>query len=131
MKWIHLVFVFLFGVFTIFFLYVGLPFDFSSDLVDHEKVFRGMSYGKLVSLTLNPLTPSWFFMNEIGYLRPIYYLIQKAFFDFFGPFLQPFHVAVALGHGAFLASLFFSYGKNQRAKIVRLVALSPLREFSH
>ncbi len=96
----------LLGSFTIVWFYCGLPYNFSADLPAHDAVLKSMSYADLIRYTLNPLTPAWFFMTEIGYLRPIYYLFVKFFFDHFGASLIPVHIAVAIGLG-FLSAFFF------------------------
>lgn len=95
------------GFFTITWFYLGLPYNFSADLPAHDTALKHFGYADLVRYTLNPLTPAWFFMTEIGYLRPIYYLIVKLFFDYFGANLVPVHVAVAVGL-ACLSMFFFT-----------------------
>ncbi len=107
MKKLDLILVFLLGAFSVLFLYLGLPFDFTQDLVTHDSVLANQSYKELLSFALSPFTPAWFYMTEIGYLRPIYYLIVKSFIDVFGLVLWPIHAAVALGAGV-LACLIFA-----------------------
>ena len=110
------------GFLVICWYYVGLPYDFSMDLVIHEGVLQGMSYTKLFQLALNPLTPAWFFMTEMGYLRPIYYLWVKGFFDLFGPNLVPVHLMVASGNAVLTAVFFIGGTLITKRKLVRLEA---------
>jgi hypothetical protein len=105
----HAITVFLLGVLLAFSLYVGLPYDFSDDLASYHEPITSMSYGDALGLTMNPLTPAWFYMTEIERLRPVYNLIYKLFFDLFGLSLIPFHVMVALGNGL-LCAFFFIIG---------------------
>lgn len=100
---------FLVGFLFIFFCFVGLPVDFNADHLEGIQSVNSLSYVDLVRLILNPLTPAWFFppdTNWMGYLRPLQYLIIKAYFDWFGYGLVPFHLTVAVGLGL-LNVLFF------------------------
>lgn len=99
-----LCFVVSFGI--VFVLYAGLPYDFTQDLVTHDAVLKRMSYVEIWGYAANPLTPAWFYMTEIGYLRPIYYLIVKIIFDIFGANFYPAHIIVAVGNGI-LNTIFF------------------------
>ena len=100
--------IFLFGFAVIYACYVGLPVDFNSDYIASN--IRGadsLSYLKLIRLTLNPLTPAWFYPSAglMEYLRPLQFLLMKLFFDWFHYSLIPFHVSTAVGHG-FLLTIF-------------------------
>lgn len=113
-----------FGAFVIVWFYLGLPYNFSADLPAHDTALKHFSYSDLLRYTINPLTPAWFFMTEIGYLRPIYYLIVKLFFDNFGANLVPVHTAVAIGLGCLSAFFFLAAAVITRRKwIAWLIAL--------
>lgn len=104
----HSALVFLFGTLFHLFNYAGLPYDFTYDMVIHTTAFQHMTYDVLWRYALNPLTPAWFFLTEMGYLRPIYYMIHRFFFDHFGAQFFPLMLAVALGLGA-LGATFFNF----------------------
>lgn len=98
----HASLVFLVGFIFVFSCYGGLPVDFNADHVNAN--IRGadeMSYSELIRLTLNPLTPAWFYPPNglMEYLRPLQFLGMKLFFEFFDYSLIPFHAAAAFGSG--------------------------------
>lgn len=101
--------VFFLGFLFTFSLYVGLPYDFSYDLITQYDPINTMSYREIISHIMNPLTPAWFYMPDIGRLRPVYNLIQKSFFDLWGVSLVPNHVAASIGNGI-LYMVFFLLG---------------------
>ena len=104
---IHLLLAFLFGFFIIYFLYVGLPYDFNADILRDEKITSATTYGQLFSYLAHPTTPAWFFYSRMEELRPIMYIIHKFFFETCPGSLFPVHLIVALAHGL-LAVAFFA-----------------------
>ncbi len=114
---LHLTCVFLFAFTFIVFCFVGLPCDFNADHVTiNVRGAQSLSYSDLIRLTLNPLTPAWFYPPSglMEYLRPLEFLWMKVYFDAFQSSLIPFHLTAAVGCGL-LAVIFFLmifYGTN-------------------
>lgn len=106
----HLLCVFVFGFAFIAICYLGLPIDFNRDyLVVCLGSLTRVDDAELIKLTLNPLTPGWFYPPErlMEYLRPITILLFQIGHRLMPYSLIPFHLAAAVGHG-FLAMFVFA-----------------------
>ncbi len=103
---LHYLLAFLLGFLFIYCSYVGLPFDFSSDYAECIHYAEQFSFKKLLSLTLNPFTPGWFFIDEIVFLRPLTILFFKFNEYAFGVGAKSFIITEAISCGL-LSSLFF------------------------
>ncbi|MDD5218854.1 MAG: hypothetical protein PHS88_12255, partial [Candidatus Omnitrophica bacterium] len=107
---IHLIAVFLFAALFIFCYWVGLPTDFNADhITTNLRGAEAASYKDLIKLTLDPLTPAWFYPAEglMEYLRPLQFLWMKVYFQFFQSSLIPFHVTAAIGLGLLSALMVY------------------------
>lgn len=98
---------FLAGLLFSVFFYVGLPFDFTTDYVTAIGYAHRFDFRELVTMTLNPFTPGWFFVEDMVYLRPLMFLYFKVNESIFGPGAISFEIIEALCCGLVSALLFY------------------------
>ncbi len=98
--------VFLTGFFFVIIFYLGLPIDFIRDYLDHLAMLNTFDYSDLVLLHFNPLSPGWFFIEDIYYLRPGTGLLTKPFHALFGALATPYFVWEAIACGVLCCLLY-------------------------
>ena len=99
---LNIIAVFFIGFLFIFSCYGGLPVDFNADHINiNIRGAEAMSYSDLISLTLNPFTPAWFYPPNglMEYLRPLEFLGMKLLFNSFHYSLTAFQVVASITNG--------------------------------
>src|SRR3989338_1491190 len=76
--------------------YVGFPFDFTTDYVTAIGYAHRFDFRELVTMTLNPFTPGWFFTSDMVNLRPLMFLYFKVNETIFGPGAVSFEIVEAV-----------------------------------
>jgi len=104
---LHYLAVFLAGFLFILVFYWRLPYDFTADYVNALKTLESYNFSQLVGMTLNPLTPAWFFTDNMIDLRPLTFLYLKFFETVFGIGTSPVGLFEAFNCG--LVSLLVFY----------------------
>lgn len=107
---VNLMLAFLLGFVFISASFVGLPADFNADHLEDIESIESLSYFDFLKLILNPLTPAWFYppdTPQMGYLRPLQFILLKAYYDWFGYGMASFHLTAAVGFGLLNAVFFF------------------------
>ncbi len=84
----------------------GIPLDFTSDLSTIYATTKQVGFQSLICKLFNPLTPAWFFLDDMMQLRPGQFLILKLMEHFHGMDLPTSHAIAFAGMG-FLAFLLF------------------------
>ncbi len=87
--------------------YAGLPLDFTADYVNALKDLRTVGFKELILQTLNPLTPAWFFSENMLALRPLTFLYLKSFETVFGVTTFPIGVGEAVSCGLICSLLYY------------------------
>ncbi len=90
------------------FFFYGIPFDFTGDLLYIYEQARTVSFGKLLGIIADPLTPAWFFSDDMIHLRPSQFLCIKGMHEFFSLTLPVAHAFAFAGMGLLCALLFLA-----------------------
>lgn len=98
--------VFAVGFLFVIAFYLGLPIDFIRDYLDHLAMLSTFDYSDLVLLHFNPLSPGWFFIEDIYYLCPGTGLLTKPFHAVFGARATPYFVWEAFACGVLCCLLY-------------------------
>lgn len=109
--------VFALGACFVTVFYQGLPFDFIRDYLDNVAWTSRYGYQELLALSFIPLSPGWFFMEDIVFLRPFGALLIKALHDGFGASSAPFYAVEALACGLLACAFFFLIRKVTRSAL--------------
>ncbi len=97
-----------FGFLFILFCFWGLPQEFTRDYPEIYHLVQSVTYREIGWCTLNPLTPGWFFTENIAHLRPLGVLSTKLFWDIWDQGSPtPFIMMGAIFSALFSGLLFF------------------------
>ncbi len=99
------------------FFFYGIPFDFTGDLLYIYEQARDASFGKLLGIIANPLTPAWFFSDDMIHLRPSQFLCIKGMHEFFSLTLPVAHAFAFAGIGLLCGLLFLALWAQCQSKV--------------